>query len=42
MSELKLTNRQKEFSREYVEGIYSNAECARKLILWSHLRHNSS
>ena len=30
MSELKLTNRQKEFSRYYVEGIYSNAECARK------------
>lgn len=26
----KLTNRQKEFARYYVEGIYSNAECARK------------
>lgn len=26
----KLTNRQKEFARHYVEGIYSNAECARK------------
>ena len=26
----KLTNRQKEFARFYVEGIYSNAECARK------------
>tara|TARA_R110002020_G_scaffold62417_3_gene167102 strand:+ start:156 stop:653 length:498 start_codon:yes stop_codon:yes gene_type:complete len=30
MSELKLTNRQKEFAKFYVEGIYSNAECARK------------
>lgn len=29
-SERKLTNRQKEFARYYVEGIYSNAECARK------------
>ena len=26
----KLTNRQKEFSRHYVDGINSNAECARK------------
>lgn len=26
----KLTNRQREFARYYVEGIYSNAECARK------------
>lgn len=26
----KLTNRQREFSKYYVEGIYSNAECARK------------
>ena len=26
----KLTQRQKEFARHYVEGIYSNAECARK------------
>ena len=26
----KLTNRQREFARFYVEGIYSNAECARK------------
>ena len=26
----KLTTRQKEFCRYYVEGIYSNAECARK------------
>ena len=26
----KLTNRQKEFARLYVEGIYSNAECARR------------
>tara|TARA_X000001388_G_scaffold66252_1_gene53006 strand:- start:3390 stop:3947 length:558 start_codon:yes stop_codon:yes gene_type:complete len=26
----KLTNRQREFARHYVEGIYSNAECARK------------
>jgi len=25
-----LTNRQREFARYYVEGIYSNAECARK------------
>ena len=25
----KLTNRQREFARHYVEGIYSNAECAR-------------
>ena len=25
----KLTNRQKEFARHYVEGTYSNAECAR-------------
>lgn len=25
-----LTNRQKEFARYYVEGVYSNAECARK------------
>ena len=25
-----LNNRQKEFARYYVEGIYSNAECARK------------
>ena len=30
MEDRKLTNRQKEFSRLYVEGIYSNAECARK------------
>tara|TARA_R110002012_G_C11532828_1_gene600670 strand:+ start:163 stop:675 length:513 start_codon:yes stop_codon:yes gene_type:complete len=30
LSNRKLTNRQKEFSRLYVEGIYSNAECARK------------
>ena len=30
MSEFKLTNRQKEFAKFYVEGIYSNAECARK------------
>jgi len=29
-SDRKLTNRQKEFARYYVEGIYSNAECARK------------
>ncbi len=26
----KLTNRQREFARYYVEGVYSNAECARK------------
>ena len=26
----KLTQRQREFARHYVEGIYSNAECARK------------
>ena len=26
----KLTNRQREFCKYYVEGIYSNAECARK------------
>lgn len=26
----KLTNRQREFAKHYVEGIYSNAECARK------------
>jgi hypothetical protein len=26
----KLTNRHREFARYYVEGIYSNAECARK------------
>jgi len=26
----KLTNRQREFAKYYVEGIYSNAECARK------------
>lgn len=26
----KLTNRQREFARYYVEGIYSNAECARR------------
>ena len=26
----KLTNRQKEFARYYVEGTYSNAECVRK------------
>jgi hypothetical protein len=30
MSSLKLTNRQKEFAKYYVDGIYSNAECARK------------
>ena len=29
-SDRKLTNRQREFARHYVEGIYSNAECARK------------
>ena len=26
----KLTNRQREFAKYYVEGVYSNAECARK------------
>tara|TARA_R100001440_G_scaffold33575_2_gene52557 strand:- start:749 stop:1309 length:561 start_codon:yes stop_codon:yes gene_type:complete len=26
----KLTNRQKEFAKHFVEGIYSNSECARK------------
>src|SRR5210317_2251893 len=26
----KLTNRQREFARLYVEGVYSNAECARR------------
>tara|TARA_R100000322_G_scaffold47060_1_gene29331 strand:+ start:289 stop:504 length:216 start_codon:yes stop_codon:yes gene_type:complete len=26
----KLTNRQKEFAKYFVEGIYSNAECVRK------------
>tara|TARA_R100000152_G_C6755357_1_gene179072 strand:+ start:562 stop:1110 length:549 start_codon:yes stop_codon:yes gene_type:complete len=26
----KLTNRQREFAKYYVEGIYSNAECSRK------------
>ena len=26
----KLTNRQREFSRLYMEGVYSNAECARR------------
>ena len=30
MTERKLTQRQKEFARLYVEGIYSNAECARR------------
>jgi len=29
-SERKLTNRQREFAKYYVEGQYSNAECARK------------
>jgi len=29
-SDRKLTTRQREFARYYVEGIYSNAECARK------------
>ena len=29
-SERKLTNRQREFSKLFVQGIYSNAECARR------------
>tara|TARA_R110002126_G_scaffold228106_1_gene372603 strand:- start:511 stop:1098 length:588 start_codon:yes stop_codon:yes gene_type:complete len=29
-SERKLTNRQREFAKFFVDGIYSNAECARK------------
>jgi len=29
-NERKLTNRQREFAKYFVEGIYSNAECARK------------
>jgi len=29
-SDRKLTNRQREFAKYFVEGIYSNAECARK------------
>ena len=29
-SDRKLTNRQREFAKFFVDGIYSNAECARK------------
>ena len=29
-SNRKITNRQRQFAKHYVEGTYSNAECARK------------
>src|SRR6056300_936548 len=35
----KLTNRQREFARLYVEGVYSNAECARKAGFSSDTAH---
>ena len=35
----KLTNRQREFCKYYVEGIYSNAECARKAGFSSDTAH---
>jgi hypothetical protein len=36
----KLTNRQREFSRLYMEGIYSNAECARRAGFSHHTAPN--
>lgn len=36
----KLTNRQREFARLYVEGIYSNAECARRAGFSEHTARN--
>lgn len=38
-SDRKLTNRQREFAKHFVEGIHSNAECARKAGFSSDLAH---
>jgi len=38
-SDRKLTNRQREFAKHFVEGIYSNAECARKAGFSPDLAH---
>lgn len=38
-SNRKITNRQRQFAKHYVEGIYSNAECARKAGFTPDLAH---